>query len=99
MAPQHFLDLSEFKTETLTKILSHAHAMKAAGPDLNTYSLIASLEKVRNDSSSPLASPITFTDKHHVGNLSLHIMQVKNGAWEPLPWKSSRPSAILKRYE
>ncbi len=76
-----------------------AHAMKAAGPDLNTDSLIASLEKVRNYSSSPLASPITFTDKHHVGNLSLHIMQVKNGAWEPLPWKPSRPSAILKRYE
>ena len=76
-----------------------AHAMKAAGPELNTDSLIASLEKVRNYSSSPLASPITFTDKHHVGNLSLHIMQVKNGAWEPLPWKPSRPSVILKRYE
>ena len=76
-----------------------AHAMKAAGPELNTDSLIASLEKVRNYSSSPLASPITCTDKHHVGNLSLHIMQVKNGAWEPLPWKPSRPSAILKRYE
>ena len=76
-----------------------AHAMKAAGPELNTDSLIASLEKVRNYRSSPLASPITFTDKHHVGNLSLHIMQVKNGAWEPLPWKPSRPSVILKRYE
>ncbi len=76
-----------------------AHAMKAAGPELNTDTLIASLEKLRNHSTTALASPITFTDKHHVGNLALHIMQVKNGAWEPLPWKPTRPSAILKRYE
>lgn len=88
-----------FDIMAYTDMLLLAHAMKAAGPDLNTDSLIASLEKIRNLASSPLASPITFTDKHHIGNLSLQIMQVKNGAWEPLPWKPSRPSAILKRYE
>jgi len=88
-----------FDVMAYTDMLLLAHAMKAVGVDLDTDKLIASLEKIRGVSSSPLAAPITFTDKHHIGNLSLQIMQVKSGAWEPLAWKPSRPSLILKRYE
>ena len=75
-----------------------AEAMKKAGNDLNTKSLIASLEQIKDFSSSPLASPITFTNKHHIGNLLLTAMEVKSGEWAPIGWKPGRPSEILKRY-
>jgi hypothetical protein len=76
-----------------------AEAMKKAGPDLTTKSLIAGLEQIKDFSPSPLASPITFTNKHHIGNLTLTVMEVKDGQWQPIGWKPSRPSEILKRYE
>jgi len=73
--------------------------MKKAGTDLNTQTLIASLEKIKDFTPSPLASPITFSSKHHIGNLNLTVMEVKNGEWQPLGWKPTRSSEILKRYE
>ena len=75
-----------------------AEAMKKAGPDLNTKTLIAALEQIKDFSSSPLASPITFSNKHHIGNLLLTVMEVKSGEWTPVGWKPTRLSEILKRY-
>lgn len=88
-----------FDVMAYTDMYVIAEAMKKAGPDLTTKSLIAGLEQIRNFSPSPLASPITFTNKHHIGNLTLTVMEVKDGQWQPIGWKPSRPSEILKRYE
>jgi ABC-type branched-subunit amino acid transport system substrate-binding protein len=88
-----------FDVMAYTDMYVLAEAMKKAGPDLNTKSLIAGLEQIKNFASSPLAAPITFTNKHHIGNLTLTVMEVKGGNWQPVGWKPSRPSEILKRYE
>jgi branched-chain amino acid transport system substrate-binding protein len=76
-----------------------AEAMKRAGKDLTTDSFIRALEGVQNYRVSGVATPRSFTTKHHIGNLSLVPMEVRNGQWEPLNWTSSRPSDILKRYQ
>jgi branched-chain amino acid transport system substrate-binding protein len=76
-----------------------ADALKRAGQDLTTDKLIDALEKTTNYRVGPIASPRTFTSKHHIGNLRLQAMQVKNGQWEPLSWEGQRKSDILKRYE
>ena len=44
------------------------------------------------------ATPRTFSTKHHIGNLALVPMRVKDGQWEPVQWSSARESDILKRY-
>lgn len=76
-----------------------AEALRRAGKDLTTDSLIKALEGVQNYRVGPVATPRTFSTKHHIGNLTLVPMMVKNGAWEPLPWTSARESDILKRYQ
>jgi branched-chain amino acid transport system substrate-binding protein len=88
-----------FDVMAYTDMFVIAEAMKKAGPDLTTKSLISGLEQIKGFSQSSLASPITFTDKHHIGNLTLTVMEVKDGQWVPIGWKPSRPSEILKRYE
>ncbi len=88
-----------FDVMAYTDMYVIAEAMKKAGPDLTTKSLIAGLEQIKGFSQSSLASPITFTNKHHIGNLTLTVMEVKDGQWVPIGWKPSRPSEILKRYE
>ncbi len=76
-----------------------ADALKRAGKDLTTDKLIAALEETKGYRVGPIASPVTFTSKHHIGNLRLQAMQVKNGRWEPLAWEGKRESDILKRYQ
>lgn len=76
-----------------------AEALKKAGPDLTTDKFIAALESVKDYRISAVATPRTFTDKHHIGNLRLQVMQVKNAQWEPLAWEGKRPSDVLKRYQ
>ncbi len=88
-----------FDVMAYTDMYVIAEAMKKAGPDLTTKSLISGLEQIKDFSQSSLASPITFTNKHHIGNLTLTAMEVKDGQWVPIGWKPSRPSEILKRYE
>jgi len=88
-----------FDVMAYTDMYVIAEALKKAGPDLTTKSLIGGLEQIKNFSQSSLASPITFTNKHHIGNLTLTVMEVKDGQWQPIGWKPSRPSEILKRYE
>lgn len=76
-----------------------ADALKRAGTDLTTAKLIDALEGTKDFRVGPIASPRTFTTKHHIGNLRLQAMQVKGGEWQPLAWEGKRESDILKRYQ
>ena len=76
-----------------------ADAMKRAGRDLNTESLTRALEATRDYRVGALATPRTFSAKHHIGNLTLVPLMVRGGEWEPVSWQSSRESDILKRYQ
>ncbi|MGH8713413.1 MAG: ABC transporter substrate-binding protein [Casimicrobiaceae bacterium] len=76
-----------------------AEAMKRAGSNLTTDSLIGALESMQNYRVGPVATPRTFSTKHHIGNLTLVPMTVKNGQWEPVQWESTRQSDILQRYK
>ena len=75
-----------------------AEAMRRAGKDLTTDSFIHALEGIHDYRVSGVATPRTFSTKHHIGNLALVPMMVHNGEWEPLPWQSTRQSDILNRY-
>ena len=75
-----------------------AEGMRRAGKDLTHDSLIKALEGVQNYRVGPIATPRTFSTRHHIGNLSLVPMVVKDGQWEPVQWSSKRESDILKRY-
>jgi len=76
-----------------------ADALKRAGPALTKESFIAALEATRDYKVNNLATPRSFSTKHHIGNLTLVPMEVRGGAWQPLPWSSTHQSDILKRYE
>ena len=73
-----------------------AEALKRAGRDLTVDKLIAAFETLRSYRVSTVATPRTFTTEHHIGNLTLHVMQVKNGEWVPVDWEPKHPSDILK---
>jgi branched-chain amino acid transport system substrate-binding protein len=75
-----------------------AEGMKRAGSNLTTASLITALEGIQNYRVSPVATPRSFSTKHHIGNLALVPMIVKDGQWEPVQWTSTRASDILTRY-
>jgi branched-chain amino acid transport system substrate-binding protein len=75
-----------------------AEGMKRAGPNLTVDALIRSLEGIQNYRVGPVATPRTFSTRHHIGNLALVPMVVKNGQWEPVQWSSTRQSDILNRY-
>jgi branched-chain amino acid transport system substrate-binding protein len=76
-----------------------AEGLKRAGPDPTTDKLITALEGIKDYRVSPIATPRSFTQKHHIGNMRLVAMQVKNGQWVPLDWEGKHPSDILKRYQ
>ncbi len=76
-----------------------AEGMRRAGKNLTTDSLIKGLEGIKDYRVGPVATPRTFSDKHHIGNLTLVPMQVKGGSWEPVQWQSKRQSDILSRYK
>ena len=76
-----------------------ADAIKRVGKDLTTDKLIDALEATHDYRVGAIASPLTFTKKHHIGNLRLQAMQVKNGEWEPVAFEGKRESDILKRYQ
>ncbi|HEY1326522.1 MAG TPA: ABC transporter substrate-binding protein [Casimicrobiaceae bacterium] len=76
-----------------------AEGMKRAGRDLTADSLIRALESMHDYRVGPVATPRSFSTRHHIGNLTLVPMKVVNGEWEPVQWKSTRESDILKRYQ
>ena len=74
-------------------------AIKRAGKDLTTDKLIGALETTNEYRVGAIATPRTFTTKHHIGNLRLQAMQVKNGEWQPVAFEGKHESDILKRYQ
>lgn len=77
-----------------------AEALKNAGKEPTADSLVAALEQIKDYKVGAIATPRTFTSRHHIGNLSLVPMVVTGGSWEPITdWKPSRESDILKRYQ
>jgi branched-chain amino acid transport system substrate-binding protein len=76
-----------------------ADAIKRAGNDLTTNKLIDALEATNEYRVGAIATPRTFTKKHHIGNLRLQAMQVKNGEWVPVAFEGKHESDILKRYQ
>jgi branched-chain amino acid transport system substrate-binding protein len=76
-----------------------ADAIKRAGNDLTTSKLIDALEATNEYRVGAIATPRTFTKKHHIGNLRLQAMQVKNGEWMPVAFEGKHESDILKRYQ
>jgi branched-chain amino acid transport system substrate-binding protein len=76
-----------------------ADALKRAGRDLSTEKLIDALEATKEYRVGSIATPRTFTKKHHIGNLRLQAMQVKDGEWRPVAFEGKHESDILKRYE
>jgi branched-chain amino acid transport system substrate-binding protein len=76
-----------------------AEGLKRAGKDLTTDKFITALEGIQNYRVGAVATPRTFSTKHHIGNLTLVPMIVTKGAWEPVAgWQSTHESDILKRY-
>ncbi len=73
-----------------------AEGLKRAGRDLTVDKFIAALEGLRDYRVSTVATLRTFSSEHHIGNLMLHVMQVKNGEWVPVDWEPKHPSDILK---
>jgi branched-chain amino acid transport system substrate-binding protein len=76
-----------------------AEALRKAGPEPTTDKLITALEGIKDYRVSAVATPRTFTDRYHIGNLRLQALQVKSGRWEPVAWESKRASDVLKRYQ
>ena len=48
---------------------------------------------------SDVATPRTFTAKHHIGNFLLQPVVVLNGHWVPLRWAPQHESDILKEFQ
>jgi branched-chain amino acid transport system substrate-binding protein len=76
-----------------------AEGLRRAGPQPTPESFIKALESLRNYRVGPIATPRSFSAKHHIGNLSLVPMEVRGGTWEPVQWASTHPTDILKRYD
>jgi branched-chain amino acid transport system substrate-binding protein len=75
-----------------------AEGLKRAGKDIATEKLIDALEGISEYRVGPVATPRTFSKKHHIGNLQLAPLQIKGGEWVPVAWEGKRESDILKRY-
>lgn len=75
-----------------------AEGLKRAGPNLTADGFIKALETVQSYRVGPIATPRTFSTKHHIGNLTLVPMEVKGGSFEPIGWTSTHESDVLKRY-
>jgi branched-chain amino acid transport system substrate-binding protein len=77
-----------------------AEGLKRAGKDLTTDKFISALEAIQNYRVGPVATPRTFSTRHHIGNLTLVPMIVAKGQWEPVGgWQATHESDILKRYQ
>lgn len=78
-----------------TEVYVIAEGLRRAGPDLTREKFVSALETLKDYRGTEIASPRTFTDWHHIGNLRQQIMVVKNQKWVPVPWEAKRESEIL----
>ncbi len=82
-----------------TEMYCVAEGLKRAGKDLDTDKFIKALESLDNYRVSEIATPRTFTPKHHIGNFLLQPVTVLNGHWVPLRWAPQHESDILKEFQ
>jgi branched-chain amino acid transport system substrate-binding protein len=75
-----------------------AEGLKRAGRDLTRDNFISALETLNNYRVSHVATPRTFTDWHHIGNLRMQMMVVLNQHWVPLAWQPHRESTVLDEF-
>jgi branched-chain amino acid transport system substrate-binding protein len=78
-----------------TEVYVIAEGLRRAGPDLTREKFVSALETLKDYRGTEIASPRTFTDWHHIGNLRQQIMVVKNQKWVPVPWEAKHESEIL----
>ena len=76
-----------------------AEGLKRAGKDIDTNKFITALESLDRYRVSDIATPRTFTAKHHIGNFLLQPVVVLNGHWVPLHWAPQHESDILKDFQ
>lgn len=76
-----------------------AEGLRRGGRKLTVESFIRGMESIKNYRVSAIATPRSFSTRHHIGNMSLVPMAVSGGSWEPLNWQSQHDSDILKRYD
>jgi hypothetical protein len=72
--------------------------LRRAGRDLTPEKFVAALETLDKWRVSEVATPRTFTDWHHIGNLTLQMMIVKDGKWVPVNWQPTRESGVLEEF-
>lgn len=76
-----------------------AEGLRRAGKDVTRETFINALETLHDYRVSEVATPRTFTNWHHIGNLRMQMMVVLNQHWVPLRWDPSHPSEILANYK
>ena len=76
-----------------------AEGLRRAGKDVTRETFINALETLHDYRVSEVATPRTFTNWHHIGNLRMQMMVVLNQHWVPLRWDPSHPSEILAKYK
>jgi len=75
-----------------------AEGLRRAGRNLTSGTLSTALETLDKWQVSEAASPRTFTNWHHVGNLNLQMMIVKDGKWVPINWQPAKESTVLDEF-
>jgi branched-chain amino acid transport system substrate-binding protein len=75
-----------------------AEGLRRAGPELTRESFMDALETLDGWRVSEVATPRTFTDWHHIGNLHMQMMVILGQHWIPLAWEPAHPSEILDEY-
>lgn len=76
-----------------------AEGLRRAGPDPTREKFIDALESLKDYRVSEIATPRTFTDWHHIGNLRQQVMVVLAQRWVPLKWSPERESEILAEFK
>ncbi|MBM3573663.1 MAG: hypothetical protein FJX52_15085, partial [Alphaproteobacteria bacterium] len=76
-----------------------AEALRRAGRNLDRDGLVKALESIKEYRVSEIATPRTFTDWHHIGNLRMSMMIVVNQHWVPLRWDPKKESGILSEFK
>ncbi|MGQ0662895.1 MAG: ABC transporter substrate-binding protein [Pseudomonadota bacterium] len=76
-----------------------AEGLRRAGRGLTRDGLVKALETIKDYKVSEIATPRTFTDWHHIGNLRMQMMVVINQHWVPVRWDAARDSEILAEYK
>jgi branched-chain amino acid transport system substrate-binding protein len=82
-----------------TEVYVIAEALKRAGRDLTREKFVDALESIKDYRVSEIATPRTFTNWHHIGNLTQQAMVVVGQHWVPLRWDPRHTSEVLENYK